>query len=72
LVGYKPEIIHLVIPVIIYFSAFAAIMSSAIRRIFANRRNKEALITEPQIENIEEDVGSEIENLEKNSNKEAE
>lgn len=37
LVGYKPEIIDVVIAVIIYFSAFAAIMNSAIARIIKSR-----------------------------------
>jgi simple sugar transport system permease protein len=34
LVGYKPEIIDVVIAVIIYFSAFAMIMNSALARFF--------------------------------------
>nr|WP_300006350.1 ABC transporter permease [Tissierella sp.] len=42
LVGYKPEIIDVVIAVIIYFSAFAAIMNSGIARIIKSRfKNKE-------------------------------
>ncbi len=73
LVGYKPEIIDLVIAVIIYFSAFAAIMSSGIRRIFSNRREKESLITEPQIGESSENVDSGgNDEIEKNTNKEAE
>ena len=42
LVGYKPEIIDVVIAVIIYFSAFAAIMNSSIARLIKSRfKNKE-------------------------------
>lgn len=37
LVGYKPEIIDLVIAVIIYFSAFAMIMNSALSRFIERR-----------------------------------
>jgi len=40
LVGYKPEIIDVVIAVIIYFSAFAMIMNSAIARFFKGRLAK--------------------------------
>lgn len=40
LVGYKPEIIDVVIAVIIYFSAFAMIMNSAIARFFKGRLGK--------------------------------
>lgn len=40
LVGYKPEIIDVVIAVIIYFSAFAMIMNTAIARFFKNRGHK--------------------------------
>jgi ABC-type uncharacterized transport system permease subunit len=38
LVGYKPEIIDIVIAVIIYFSAFALIMNAAIARFFKKRK----------------------------------
>ncbi len=40
LFGYKPEIIDIVIAVIIYFSAFAMLMSLAIARFFKNRKVK--------------------------------
>jgi ABC-type uncharacterized transport system permease subunit len=40
LFGYKPEIIDIVIAVIIYFSAFAMLMSLAIARVFRNRKAK--------------------------------
>ena len=44
LVGFKPEIIDVVIAVIIYFSAFAMIMNSAIgkffKKIFAGKESK--------------------------------
>lgn len=40
LVGYKPEIIDVVIAVIIYFSAFAMIMNSALARFVKNRLKK--------------------------------
>lgn len=40
LVGYKPEIIDVVIAVIIYFSAFAMIMNSAVARFLKKRREK--------------------------------
>lgn len=48
LVGYKPEIIDLVISVIIYFSAFAAIMSSAIGRLFTRRNKKDKFDSDTQ------------------------
>ena len=42
LVGYKPEIIDVVIAVIIYFSAFAAIMNSSISKLIKSRfKNKD-------------------------------
>lgn len=40
LVGYKPEIIDVVIAVIIYFSAFAMIMNSSIAGFFKKRLDK--------------------------------
>lgn len=47
LVGYKPEIIDLVIAVIIYFSAFAMIMNTALGKIVESRLGaKEAKETE--------------------------
>jgi ABC-type uncharacterized transport system permease subunit len=42
--GYKPEIIDVVIAVIIYFSSFAMLMSSAIGRII-KKRSKEVTVT---------------------------
>lgn len=41
LVGYKPEIIDVVIAVIIYFSAFAMIMNSSIAGFFKKRLDKQ-------------------------------
>jgi simple sugar transport system permease protein len=41
LVGYKPEIIDVVIAIIIYFSAFAMIMNAAIGRFIKKRIKKE-------------------------------
>ncbi len=40
LVGYKPEIIDVVIAVIIYFSAFAAVMNEALAGFFKRRIKK--------------------------------
>lgn len=40
LVGYKPEIIDIVVAVIIYFSAFAMIMNSALGRFFTSKFGK--------------------------------
>lgn len=40
LLGYKPEIIDVVIAVIIYFSAFAMIMNATIAKFFKNRLAK--------------------------------
>ena len=42
LLGYKPEIIDVVIAVIIYFSAFAMIMNATITKFFKNRLSKSA------------------------------
>jgi simple sugar transport system permease protein len=39
--GYKPEIIDVVIAVIIYFSAFALVMNSALGKFIKNRRHHE-------------------------------
>ena len=43
LVGYKPEIIDVVIAVIIYFSAFSMAMNEALARFFKNRIGKKQL-----------------------------
>ncbi|MDW7669362.1 MAG: ABC transporter permease [Bacillota bacterium] len=40
LVGYKPEIIDIVIAVIIYFSAFAMIMNTSIKKFLINKFGK--------------------------------
>ncbi len=51
LVGYKPEIIDVVIAVIIYFSAFAMIMNSAIGRFVRNcfgKRNTDHKLLETE------------------------
>ncbi|HOK62803.1 MAG TPA: ABC transporter permease [Soehngenia sp.] len=59
LVGYKPEIIDLVISVIIYFSAFAAIMSSALGRFITRRNKKEKIVSNTQsVGNIEADINN--------------
>jgi simple sugar transport system permease protein len=42
LFGYKPEIIDVVIAVIIYFSAFAMLMNSAVVSFFGKRRSRKA------------------------------
>ncbi|MDY0236041.1 MAG: ABC transporter permease [Gudongella sp.] len=57
LVGFKPEIIDIVIAVIIYFSAFAMIMNSAIARVakrLVGKKNDDEIVEEDII--IEEDV----------------
>ena len=43
LVGYKPEIIDVVIAVIIYFSAFSMVMNEALARFFKKRVGKNKL-----------------------------
>ena len=53
LVGYKPEIIDVVVAVIIYFSAFAAIMNTALagfikRRVIKRQNVQDALEEEPE------------------------
>ena len=52
LVGYKPEIIDVVIGIIIYFSAFSMIMNSALvnffKRIFGKKEIKDRLESEPK------------------------
>jgi len=54
LVGYKPEIIDIVVAVIIYFSAFAMIMNTAIARFIKARLGKEE--DKPLLETGEEPV----------------
>ena len=57
LVGFKPEIIDIVIAVIIYFSAFAMIMNSAIAGVvkkIMGKKNDDSIVEEVII--IEEDV----------------
>lgn len=66
LVGYKPEIIDVVIAVIIYFSAFAAIMNSGLARIIKSRfKNKD-------VSHIGEDVSPEVIKSKDDNIKEAE
>lgn len=48
LVGYKPEIIDVVIAVIIYFSAFAMIMNSALAKFIKSRLDKGHISHETQ------------------------
>ncbi|MBP1755424.1 MAG: ABC-type uncharacterized transport system, permease component [Firmicutes bacterium] len=55
--GYKPEIIDVVIAVIIYFSAFAMIMSSAVGRLLKKRSRKEA------VKELEQTLSSEDDSL---------
>lgn len=61
LVGYKPEIIDVVIAVIIYFSAFAAIMNSSLGRIIRSRiKDKDIghIDDEKPITDVESDDGN--------------
>lgn len=58
LVGYKPEIIDVVVAVIIYFSAFAMIMNSAVANFFKKRLKK----------NHTDDTTVEVEPTHSNSN----
>lgn len=44
LYGYKPEIIDVVIAVIIYFSAFAMVMQTALANVFKKRRRNDTSI----------------------------
>lgn len=46
LVGYKPEIIDVVIGIIIYFSAFAAIMNATLVNFFRGRKEKKNIKSE--------------------------
>lgn len=66
LVGYKPEIIDVVIAVIIYFSAFAMIMNSGIGKFI-----KKYIIKKPQTNILLEDLEA-IEDEKEVNNKEAE
>lgn len=50
LVGYKPEIIDIVIAVIIYFSAFSMIMNSSIAEFFKRRFNKNEKVQVSQVQ----------------------
>lgn len=54
LVGYKPEIIDVVIAVIIYFSAFAMIMNSALAGFVKSRLDKRHAVSEEVPVNIPE------------------
>ena len=63
LVGYKPEIIDIVIAVIIYFSAFAMIMNHAAANFVKKRLGKEDKTTEVTIESTE-DVEPEVKEAE--------
>ena len=56
LVGYKPEIIDVVIAVIIYFSAFAMIMNASLTRFIKRRITKNEDRPERKYENLEEKV----------------
>jgi len=56
LVGYKPEIIDIVIAVIIYFSAFAMIMNTSIKKFFIEKfgkKGKEEVKIEANSEGVE-------------------
>jgi len=55
LVGFKPEIIDIVIAVIIYFSAFAMIMNTSIKKLLVDRfgkKRKNKLLTKTNGEDI--------------------
>ena len=80
LVGFKPEIIDVVIAVIIYFSAFSMIMNSALGRFVRKRLHRDdetvdesTVIVEDERENIDESSIEDFadEDFEKNT-KEAE
>ncbi|WP_310443366.1 ABC transporter permease [Tissierella sp.] len=69
LVGYKPEIIDVVIAIIIYFSAFAMIMNSALASFFKKRIEKR----HPVLETIEDkSVEMKSDKMPDNNTKEAE
>lgn len=50
--GYKPEIIDVVIAVIIYFSAFALVMNSALGKFIKNRRHHETPVKKEPLEKV--------------------
>ncbi|MBR0576154.1 ABC transporter permease [Proteiniclasticum sp. BAD-10] len=50
--GYKPEIIDVVIAVIIYFSAFALVMNSALGKFIKNRRHHETPAKKEPLEKV--------------------
>lgn len=56
LVGYKPEIIDVVIAVIIYFSAFAMIMNASLTKFIKRRITKKTDIDEISEEKLENKV----------------
>lgn len=68
LVGYKPEIIDVVIAVIIYFSAFAMIMNSTLSKIIKSRLEKMHI---KHIDNNESDEEN-VNKISDNDTKEAE
>lgn len=69
LVGYKPEIIDVVIAVIIYFSAFAMIMNSAITRFIKGRfKKRHSALGASEIETMQID----FDEVSDNNTKEAE
>jgi simple sugar transport system permease protein len=70
LVGFKPEIIDIVVAVIIYFSAFAMIMNTAIARFVKARLGKEE--KKPLLETGEEPFEEAETQVEKETEKEAE
>ncbi|MFA5523310.1 MAG: ABC transporter permease [Tissierellales bacterium] len=53
LVGYKPEIIDVVVAVIIYFSAFASIMNTTVANFFKNHLRKKQKASDNSIEEAE-------------------
>lgn len=69
LVGYKPEIIDVVIAVIIYFSAFAMIMNSALARFIKKRVDKKHAAMETK---EGEAVQSDLDEVSDNGREEAE
>ena len=55
LVGYKPEIIDVVIAIIIYFSAFAMIMNSALAKFIKRRMGHGPKESEPTQDILDDD-----------------
>ena len=55
LVGYKPEIIDVVIAIIIYFSAFAMIMNSALAKFIKRRMGHGSEESEPTQDILDDD-----------------